>query len=217
MQRVPCSKLIKHIPKSARSACCRRLSKLLNEITANTDDKSTLMALLNFRANYLLPPSVKVSGTTVIKKRMEKGAEHDDVNSTSPKLMTRRKLDDDGLLADRGWEHWNICQDPRIKWQACCRYIRDARQSPGQTSSPSTQMTSSELFDPFQLDRGPDGLRPPHYLELATCREAGRSLSRRSQHSLMFYSKEGAMPMSATSCSADYSSRCRRSPVASGL
>ena len=37
--------------------------------------------------------------TTVIKKRLEKGAKHDDVNSTSPILTKRRKLDDDGLLA----------------------------------------------------------------------------------------------------------------------
>ena len=37
--------------------------------------------------------------TTVIKKRLEKSAEHDDVNSTSSILTKRRKLDDDGLLA----------------------------------------------------------------------------------------------------------------------
>ena len=37
--------------------------------------------------------------TTVIKKRLEKGSEHDDVNATSPILTKRRKLDDDSLLA----------------------------------------------------------------------------------------------------------------------
>ena len=60
------------------------------------------MALLSFGTNYLLPPKrggKRHNMTTVIKKRLEKGSEHDDVNSTSPILTKRRKLDDDGLLA----------------------------------------------------------------------------------------------------------------------
>ena len=92
------SKLIKHISKSARPACCRRLSELINDVTANTDDKSAWTALLSFGTNYLLISKCggkRHNMTTVIKKRFEKGAEHDDVNSTSPIL---RKLDDDGLL-----------------------------------------------------------------------------------------------------------------------
>ena len=96
------SKLIKHIQKSARPACCRRLSELLNDVTANTDYKSVWTVLLSFGTNYLLPPKragKRHNMKTVIKKRLEKGAEQDDVNSTSPILTKWCKLDDDGLLA----------------------------------------------------------------------------------------------------------------------
>ena len=66
------------------------------------DDKSAWTALLSFGTNYLLPPKrggKRHNMTTVIKKRLEKDTEHDDVNSTAPILTRRRKLYDDGLLA----------------------------------------------------------------------------------------------------------------------
>ena len=66
---------------------------------AKTGDKSAWSALLKFGTNYLLPPKrggKRHNMTIVIKKRLEKGAEHDDVNSTSP--TKRCKLDDDSLL-----------------------------------------------------------------------------------------------------------------------
>ena len=81
---------------------CRRLFELLNDVTANTDDKSAWTALLSFGRNYLLPPKrggKRHNMTTILKKRLEKGAEHDHVNSTSPILTKRRKVDDGGLLA----------------------------------------------------------------------------------------------------------------------
>ena len=113
------TKLIKYIQKSARPACCRRLSELLNEVTANMD-KSTWTALLSFETNYLLPRKrggKRYNMTTVIKKRLEKGAEYDDINSTSPTLMRRHKLDDDGLFAaavTSKIEDWNIKVAVRI-------------------------------------------------------------------------------------------------------
>ena len=64
-------KLIKHIPKSARPACCRRLSEHLNVVTANTDDKSACTALLTFGTNYLLPSKrggKRHNMTTVIRR-----------------------------------------------------------------------------------------------------------------------------------------------------
>ena len=162
---------------SARPACCRRLSELLNEVTANTDDKSAWTALLSFGTNYLLPPKrggKRHNMTTVLKKRLEKVSRHDDVNSTSPIQTKRRKLDDDGLLAaavTSEIEDGNIKAAVRIlvsndKPSAdtleTLASLLDKHPHPEwlttiylrTTSSTkpykSTKTTSSELFDPFQ-------------------------------------------------------------------
>ena len=66
--------LIKHIPKSARSACSSHLAKLLRSVVAHPDVLDNWISLFNWSGSILLPP--KRSGkrhnlTATIKKRIE--------------------------------------------------------------------------------------------------------------------------------------------------
>ena len=199
------SKLIKHIPKSARPACCRRLSELLNEVTANTDYKSVWTALLSFGTNYLLPPKragKRRNMATVMKKRLEKGAEHDDVKSTSPNLTRRCKLKDDGLLAaavTSKIEDGNIRAVARIlvlddkpaaDTLETLASLHDKHPHPGVAYNrlpPDNVIHKALQVDEDDVLRaipsfsagssgGPDGLRPQHILELVTRRIIGAEL-----------------------------------------
>ena len=173
---------------------------------ANIDDKTALTALLSFEANCLLSPkreSKRQNMTTVIKKRIEKGAEHDDVNSSSPILTRWRKLDDDGVLAaavTSTIENGNIKaavtilvsnEKPAADTLETLASLHDKHAHSGVAYNhlppdnviyKALQVDEDDILRairsfPAGSSGGPDGLRPQHILELVTCWEAGQSWS----------------------------------------
>ena len=66
--------LIKHIPKSARSACSSHLAKLLRSVVAHPEIIDNWYSLFNWSGSVLLPPKrggKRHNHTATIKKRIE--------------------------------------------------------------------------------------------------------------------------------------------------
>ena len=84
------SKLIKHIPKSARSACCCRLKEKLNDVASDPNDEAKWMALLSFGNRYLQPPrrgGKRHNLTAIIRNRLNR----DECDEDAPEPLVRRK------------------------------------------------------------------------------------------------------------------------------
>ena len=104
--------IIKHIPKSARPACCSALSSLLLNVTRSPDDLNAWSNLFNFGSNTLFKPSrggKRHNLTSIIKKRAD-DVLHSSTNGTAissslpscaDRSLSSRKSDATSSLAAR--------------------------------------------------------------------------------------------------------------------
>ena len=84
------SKLIKHIPKSARSACGRRLKESLDDVSGDSDDTGKWMVLLSFSKHYLQPPcrgGKRHNLTAIIRDPLNRN----ECDEEEPETLVRRK------------------------------------------------------------------------------------------------------------------------------
>ena len=195
-------RLIKHIPKSARSSCASHLSSVLRKVVSNPNSVSNWLEVLNWGNTVLHPP--KRSGrrhnlSNTIKHRISSyTADHADNDSSNPTQPVKQQRSSDATLSQA---ISTKLEDGNVR--AAVRLLMSA-DSPAEPSSESFSAlgekhppASSNLSDlpaprpdnclsvdeaevrqailsfPAGSAGGPDGLRPQHIRDLLLCQEAG--------------------------------------------
>ena len=189
--------LIKHIPKSARPACCTALAQTLREITINSRNVASWDKLFNFAPNILLNPpkaSSRSSLTEIIKSRITGST----VPSRQSSTLQKRGSFDLAKAVTSKVEDGNIkaalrllCSDdrPADSSDAVLAAMQarhppapfDKVSAPDPRSFASLQLTETEVLKairsfPAGSSGGPDGLQPQHLLEMVACQANGANL-----------------------------------------
>ena len=95
-------KVIKHIPKSARSACAAHLAGILRDIVARPDNESSWVSLFNWSGYVLQPPKRSGKRHNVgndIKKRISEFVPTSQPSPTSPTSSIRQAAPPTTLLS----------------------------------------------------------------------------------------------------------------------
>ena len=191
--------VLKHIPKSARPACCSALTDILLGITRNNRDVNLWDKLLHFAPTILLnPPKVgsQVNVTDVIKRRISGIGRP--ITSARPRSHRPAKAFDLAAAVTSKVEDGNIkaairllnSDDKPASFNEEVFAQLQARHPPAVTDSKSPPDPS--LFCPLQVSEadvlrairsfpagssgGPDGFKPQHLLELTNCPSNGSRL-----------------------------------------
>lgn len=193
--------IIKHIPKSARPACCSALVEILSQVLRNDADHSAWVKLFEFCPNILgIPPKsgAKASICSIIKARLNSALS----TPVGHHITTQRKAKDSALASavSSKIEDGNIkaalrliCSDD--KPADCSETVFAALQSkhpssasdsqlipnPSRGDFTSLQVTESSVLKalksfPAGSSGGPDGLRPQHLVDLVSCKTGGPAL-----------------------------------------
>lgn len=198
----PLGGLIKHIPKSARSACATLLSSILNNIASQPDNLEAWRSLLNFGGSILLNPArtgKRHNLASIIKKRTTAGAAGlTDVRPGCLAPSKAKKKNADEMLAaavTAKVEDGNIkaairilCSEEKPATDVKASYEKllerhpepppDRRQAQPPDDFPAIQVSEADIMSairsfPAGSSGGPDGVRPQHILDLVNCQEAG--------------------------------------------
>ena len=193
--------IIKHIPKSARSACCTSLSKLLNSISQTSDNLDAWTELLNFGRDVLSKPKrggKRQNLTSIIKKRLNPNS--DPVPETLSSNSRKTKDESASLAAavSAKIEDGNvkaairlICSEDKPAADTDVTYAKllekhpaafiSSIQLPDPGTTASLQVSEEEVLKairsfPAGSSGGPDGIRPQHIVDLVNCSESGSTL-----------------------------------------
>lgn len=191
--------IMRHIPKSARPACCSALSKILSDIAANRGDVLRWAKLFQFCPSVLSIPARngdKPGLSELIKRRAVVSSSLDDPPLAQGQLK-RREFDLAKAVSTK-IEDGNIKAAFRLlssddKPSSCsaaalaAMHARHPEAPSDRASAPDISSFSS--FEVLEVDilkaiksfpagsaGGPDGLKPQHLLELVSCQSSGQSL-----------------------------------------
>lgn len=194
--------IIKHIPKSARPACCSALVEILTNILRHRADQASWVRLFEFCPSILSIPAKSCSNlsvSSVIKARLS-----GPTSRTAPSFhyTARRKQNDLALstAVSSKVEDGNIkaalrllCSEDTpadtsdIVFSAMqskhppCPSDRKPAPEPDQTAFTALQVSEGAVLKalksfPAGSSGGPDGLRPQHLVDLVSCKTGGPEL-----------------------------------------
>jgi hypothetical protein len=194
--------LIKRIPKSARPACASHLSNLLRGVTDNLITLEPWSDLLHFGANILQKPDRtgrRHNLASVIKKRTVGTCPME--LQVVKRMPYRKSRNDDGLLAaavTAKVEDGNIkaairllCSEEKPAKDTAATFLKLMERHPAPPvercpaadpiSTTALQVTEALVLKairsfPAGSSGGPDGIRPPHILDLVSSQESGSDL-----------------------------------------
>lgn len=192
--------VIKHIPKSARSACATHLAALLRAATDHPEAEENWFAVMNWSSSILQPPTrggKRHNVSNTIRKRIAEFSSSTPPPSGVRGTSRQRKLDPQTTLAQAistKLEDGNlraairlVCSDdtpaaPSRETLASLE-AKHPSASPMDLSLANAQCNSlsvdqnevrkAVLSFPAGSSGGPDGLRPQHLKDLVQCRESG--------------------------------------------
>ena len=195
--------IIKHIPKSARPACCTVLSRTLNSISSAPNNLKPWSELFIMGTKLFQKPArggKRHNLANIIKRRAD--GNDDALVASMPKVGRRKKcLDASASLAaavSSKIEDGNLSAAVRIissedvlapeddsTFSALIdkhpTATADRRPLPDPSRYPALQVSESEVLRairsfPAGSAGGPDGVRPQHVMDLVSCRESGSVL-----------------------------------------
>jgi hypothetical protein len=195
--------IIKHIPKSARSACCTTLSATLRAITQSPEDLAAWSRLMNFGRSILHKSTrggQRHNLASTIKKRtadvsalvsVPQGATAVSRKSQSPSAAlaatVSAKIEDGNIRAAVRI----ICSEdkPAPDTEATFKKLQEkhppsssrSKPFPDPSLTPALQVSEADVLKairsfPAGSSGGPDGLRPQHVVDLVGCQESGAAL-----------------------------------------
>ena len=192
--------MLKHVPKAARASCCSKLSSIVADICRLPNDTDKWASLLNFGSSILARPvrgGRRQNIARIITNRCD-GVAPKKVNTRSG--YTRRRDPDASLAAAVASkiEDGNLKAAIRIlsSDEKLAEFSAEAA-SQLQAKHPAAHPDRKPFQDPSEFTAlavtedqvwkalrsfpagsrgGPDGFRPQHMVDLASCREAGREL-----------------------------------------
>lgn len=196
--------LIKHIPKSARPACCDLLSEILNSIVNNFTNFSHWCKLFNFTSATLLVPAkqgkpvgvaklVKERALTALHSHMAAEPLHGKPNGFRPwndvalAAAVSSKIEDGNIKAAVRL----LCSEDKLAEPSNDTLLALQSKHPPKTINGATppdasslsvlQVTESQVLQaaksfPAGSSGGPDGFRPSHLSCLLMCKVAGAKL-----------------------------------------
>lgn len=191
--------VVKHIPKSARPACCTSLTGILNSISVSRQDISKWEKLLSFCPSLLLIPrkdGCRSSISDIIKSRA--AGPSVSINLIKKSIPSKRKAFDIAKAVSSKIEDGNVkgayrllCSDDKpagcSEAALAAMHARhplaptDRVFTPVTEALPSLRVSEDEIIKaiksfPAGSSGGPDGFTPQHLLELVTCQSGGSAL-----------------------------------------
>jgi len=191
--------VLKHIPRSARPACCSALTAILNGIVQSPfNDYSAWNKLMNFATDVLLNPPRTGGQSNIAKCIKDRIAGTSSAAKTCSSAMQKTRNFDLARAVTSKVEEGNIraairltcSEDKPAAFSGAVLAAMQSKHPPASTSTVSVPEPSS--FSSFQVTEndvlravkafpagssgGPDGFSPKHLLELVTCQSNGRTL-----------------------------------------
>ena len=194
-------RVVKHIPRSARTHCASLLTDAIGRVLANPRDHSAWATLLGFTQSILAAPARAGRrhnvASSIIKRKLDDvptvnvgpwGAlkpRRDDASSLA--AAVRAKIEDGNVRAAARI----ICSDekPAVEDDATLDALRQRHPAaPSDRAAPpdpsllgAAQVTEEHITKavrsfPAGSSGGPDGLRPQHLVDMVTCVVAGPAL-----------------------------------------